>query len=156
MLASAAVAASLATASPAWGSCFTIYSPQNTVVYQSGEPPIDLSRSISSQMAARYPRHHMVMVNDASRCPVIAPPGRAAGQRLGDASGQALVESPLFRDASPMMTDGTISGGGPAAYGSFPAMTPGQDVAGGSTAAARPAVRSRGGAPARGAAGPMQ
>lgn len=123
-------ALSLATALPAWGSCYTIYGPQNTVVYQSGEPPIDLSRTISSQLALRYPGHHLVMVNDGRACPAIQPRGRGASQPPGGASGEALVDSPMFRDALPIISNSSISGSAPAGYGSVPVMNSNRGVPG--------------------------
>ena len=123
-------ALSLTAALPAWGSCYTIYSPQNTVVYQSGEPPIDLSRSISSQLALRYPGHHLVMVNDSRACPAIRPRGRGASQSMGGASGEAFADSPMFRDALPIISNSSISGGGSAGYGNVPVMNSNRGVPG--------------------------
>ncbi len=135
------IALSLTAAPPAWAACYTIYSPQNTVVYQSGEPPVDLSRTISSQMALRYPRHHLVMVNDSSACPLVLPRGRTASQPLDSASGETLVDSPMFRDALPILSSSIISGSGSAGYGSVPVMNSNRGIPG-TDGAARPSMRS--------------
>lgn len=121
-IASTALSLSLMAVGPAWGSCYTIYGPRNTVVYQSAEPPIDLSRTISSQLALRYPGHHLVRVNDARACPTVQPRGRGTAQPLAGASGEALVDSPLFRDALPMLSSSTISGSGSGGPGRMPVM----------------------------------
>lgn len=65
--------------------CFSVYTPQNQLVYQSTTTPIDLSRPISAGLSARYPNHHLVFIPDQSRCtpvgtlafPGSAPPGEA-------------------------------------------------------------------------------
>ena len=135
------LALSLTAAAPARAACYTIYSPQNTVVYQSGEPPVDLSRTISSQMALRYPRHHLVMVNDSNACPLVLPRGRTTSQPLDSASGETLVDSPMFRDALPMLSSSVISGSGSAGHGSVPVMNSNRGVPG-TDGSARPSMRS--------------
>jgi hypothetical protein len=50
-------------------SCFLVYSPSGELVYRSVVSPVDLSVPLSRGLAARYPNHQLVMVNDESNCP---------------------------------------------------------------------------------------
>ena len=64
------VAAALGGAAPwAAASCFLVYSPSGELVYRSVVPPVDLSVPLSRGLAARYPNHQLIMVNDESNCP---------------------------------------------------------------------------------------
>ena len=59
----------LASASPAFAvECFSMYDAKNALVYQSTSVPIDLSRSVSEQMARRFPGRHLV-ISDSGACP---------------------------------------------------------------------------------------
>ncbi len=62
----AALVCSLPTLSLAY--CFSVYSPQNQLVYQSTSTPVDLSRQISAGLRERYPNHHLVFVPYESSC----------------------------------------------------------------------------------------
>lgn len=108
LLASGSVAA-------AGGNCYTIYDQSNRAVYQSTEPPIDLSLPISAAMAKRYPGHFLVVATDNLYCQEIADESRFAGRAvasLGDGgtvtgtrkSLRDPTESKLFRDAQPLRT----------------------------------------------------
>ena len=44
----------------AHGACFTITDQTNKTIYQSNTSPIDLSKSISEEMARHYPGSHLV------------------------------------------------------------------------------------------------
>jgi hypothetical protein len=48
--------------------CYSLYSPLDKLVYQSSEPPVDLSQAISAAVQARYPGHHLVVLSSSS-CP---------------------------------------------------------------------------------------
>ena len=50
-------------------SCFLVYAPSGELVYRSVVSPVDLSVPLSRGLAARYPNHQLVMVNDESNCP---------------------------------------------------------------------------------------
>jgi hypothetical protein len=64
------VAAVLGGAAPwAAASCFLVYAPSGELVYRSVVPPVDLSVPLSKGLAARYPNHQLIMVNDESNCP---------------------------------------------------------------------------------------
>lgn len=84
-----------ATASPAFAiECFSIYDAKNVLVYQSSTTPIDLSRSISDQMARRFPARYLV-ISDLGSCPetgvaTAGTPAQAAAilpSRTGDGPG---------------------------------------------------------------------
>ena len=44
----------------AHGTCYTITNISNSVIYESSESPIDLSKTISEEMARLYPGNHLV------------------------------------------------------------------------------------------------
>lgn len=48
--------------------CFSIYSPQDQLVYRSTVVPIDLSLQLSEGLKVRFPNHHLVFVADESAC----------------------------------------------------------------------------------------
>lgn len=101
------------------GNCYTVYDTSNRAVYQSTEPPIDMSRSISEGMARRFPGHYLVMAPDNGACQEIADESRFAARavaNLGDsgttttgpANGRNRpmrdpLDSKLFREAKPLM-----------------------------------------------------
>ena len=75
LMASMLAVATFAAAAPACAvECFSIYDTRNTLVYQTANSPIDLSRSIEDQMARRFPSRYLVIA-DVSPC---APVGAAA------------------------------------------------------------------------------
>jgi hypothetical protein len=84
----AGLLAGLATAH-ASAYCFTIYDRQQQPVYQSTEPPFDLSQPISQGLATRFPGrfpgYHLVMVADAEDCVLIDRRQDGSG-RPGDGS----------------------------------------------------------------------
>jgi hypothetical protein len=96
----------------AGGNCYTIYDHSNRAVYQSTEPPIDMSQPISTGMAKRYPGHFLVVATDNRYCQEIADESRFAGRAvasLGDGGAvtgtktlRDPTESKLFRDAQPL------------------------------------------------------
>lgn len=88
------------TATPAFALCFTIYNERDVAVYQSTEPPVDLSRRIGTEMARRYPRHLLVMAGSSVACPPIQPSSTIA-QRVGAGLSTNPMDSPLFRNAPP-------------------------------------------------------
>lgn len=108
LLASGSVAA-------AGGNCYTIYDQSNRAVYQSVEPPIDMSQPISTAMAKRYPGHFLVVATDNQHCQEIADESRFAGRAVASLGDGGTVtgtrktlrdptESKLFRDAQPLRT----------------------------------------------------
>lgn len=101
----------LGTAPAAHAACFTIYDEKNVVVYQSTEPPIDLSQRIGTQMARRFPRHFLVMADSSDGCAAMG--SFAAGGRQGAArNGDAALDSPLFRNAASSVSSLPSAGGG--------------------------------------------
>lgn len=101
----------------AGGTCYTIYDPNNRAVYQSTEPPIDMSQSISDGMAKRYPGHFLVVAVDNAYCREIADESKFASRAVaslgdgGTARPKAVAkpmrdpsESKIFRDAQPLRT----------------------------------------------------
>ena len=49
--------------------CYTVYDRSDRVMYQSQDPPVDMSRPIHETLPARYPGGHMVF-DTAAACPV--------------------------------------------------------------------------------------
>ncbi|HUP06080.1 MAG TPA: hypothetical protein VMU47_02945 [Caldimonas sp.] len=62
-------AATLALAAPwAGATCYTVYAPNGELVYRSSVSPVDLSQPLSRGLAARFPNHQLVMVDDDLNC----------------------------------------------------------------------------------------
>lgn len=112
-----ALTLSLAAASPALAiECFSMFDAKNTLVYQSSLPPIDLSQSISEQMARRFPTRQL-LISDLGSCPetgvassttttqaaALSPSGNGNGSGAygADATSPAPVASGSRADASP-------------------------------------------------------
>ncbi len=76
--------------------CFTLIGPDNRTVYQSINPPFDLSRPFSKTLAARYPGHHLVMTADSANCNPIDNRPVANSMASGPRS---VEESAIFRNA---------------------------------------------------------
>ncbi len=74
--------------------CFTVYGPDNAVVYRSRESPVDLSRPISVAMSEKFPGGHMVWTRDDEACREVdalsALSLAVQGDRLYRSSGSAL------------------------------------------------------------------
>ena len=110
----------LASPTLAAAGCYSIFSAENRLVYQSTVPPIDLSRRISDAMRDRFPGGFFVMTPDETACRELRDGGRVTRPRL-DAVGQVpgsavspdqlLEASPLFQDVSGY-GGGTSRGGG--------------------------------------------
>jgi hypothetical protein len=93
--------------------CYSIYSPRNVLVYQSTLNPVDLSRTLTEALRARFPGHHLVMDPDASSCSEVGA-GSQAGRSERNASGrsrgteQILESSPVTRDGRSPMDPSTM------------------------------------------------
>ncbi|MEP6558521.1 MAG: hypothetical protein ABJB17_08560 [Burkholderiales bacterium] len=95
----AMLCSSLAGAAFASGPCYTVYGKDNAVVYRSEEPPIDLSASIHSGMAKRFPNGHLVTQAGVNECPRVLPKGVQAGT-----SGFGLDDSPALKLNTPFIS----------------------------------------------------
>lgn len=104
---------STGVAAPVQAACFTIYDEKNTIVYQSTDPPVDLSQQISAAMARRYPRQFLVMAESNDGCVAIGSPAKPV-QVGADAAG-AVMDSPLFRNAESSIS--ALGYSGSASYG---------------------------------------
>ncbi|MEO8081624.1 MAG: hypothetical protein ABI641_13915, partial [Caldimonas sp.] len=62
------VSAVLAAPAAASANCYSMYTSQNQLTYQSTVTPIDLSMRISDAMRARFPGGFFVMIPDDSDC----------------------------------------------------------------------------------------
>lgn len=60
----------LAFASHVALACYTVYDPSGRVVYQSEQPPVDMSRPLHETIPARFPGGQLVF-DGASECTVI-------------------------------------------------------------------------------------
>ncbi len=113
------VSAFLCAPSLAAANCYSIYTTQNRLTYQSTVAPIDLSMRISDAMRARFPGDFFVMIPDDTDCREIRE-GSTTRPRL-DAVGQSgasattpdrlLQASPLFRDLKPASVLDSAGGG---------------------------------------------
>lgn len=92
----AILCSSLTSVSFASGPCYTVYGKDNTVIYRSEEPPIDLSAPIHSGMAERFPNGHLVTQAGVNDCPRLLPKGVQAGT-----SGFGLDDSPALKLKTP-------------------------------------------------------
>lgn len=89
--------ASMATVS-SWAACYSLYDSANRLVYQSTTSPIDLNRSISDEVARRFPGHHFVMELDVACADRGSLPGHA--QNLSyDGRDRKPGDAPLLRSA---------------------------------------------------------
>ena len=71
--------------------CFVVYDRSDRVVYQSQEPPVDMSRPLHETLPSRFPGGHMVFDTSAD-CPAVN--AVAARRRSADMSASA----PLLTD----------------------------------------------------------
>ena len=106
----AMAAATLLVASQASATeCFSMYDGKNQLIYQSSTAPIDLSRPVSDEMAARFPARYLVISDVGSCAPVDrqarTPTASAAllSMRAADARDDRY---PLASDRAPMATTG--------------------------------------------------
>jgi hypothetical protein len=89
----------LAAASLHASACYTVYDRSDRVVYQSQDPPVDMSRPIHETLPSRYPGGHMVFDTEP-QCPVTA--SVAVRRRTIDTT----THSPLFTDERTAMVMG--------------------------------------------------
>ena len=71
--------------------CYTVYGPNNRVLYQSDKPPVDMSRPLHETVPARFPGGQMVF-DDSGVCPVVSSVAVGNG-------------GPVTRTSSPLLTD---------------------------------------------------
>jgi hypothetical protein len=67
-ISTAAVALSLAASAANAATCYIVYDRNDQAIYRNFESPVDLSKPIGTQVAARWRGAAMVMVGDAVRC----------------------------------------------------------------------------------------
>jgi hypothetical protein len=75
---------------PAWA-CYTVYGSDNSILYQSDRPPVDMSLPLHETVGQRFPGGQLVFDLSAA-CPVISPVA------MGDGG-------PNMRTSSPLLTD---------------------------------------------------
>lgn len=68
MQASAVVALSLCAGVGNAATCFIVYDRNDQTIYRNFESPVDLSKPIGAQVAARWRGGAMVMVGEPERC----------------------------------------------------------------------------------------
>lgn len=81
----------LGAASFSASACYTVYDRSERVVYQSEQPPVDMSRPIHETLPARFPGGHMIF-DTAGECTQIS--SAAAGRGAPDTT----TRSPLLTD----------------------------------------------------------
>lgn len=103
----------------AQASCFSIYNPQNVLIYQSTITPVDLSLLIADATRQRFPGSFLVMTPSEERCSELRTSGgtvRPRFDRLGRTprSGlppdQTLQASPLYTNTAPTQSSATSRG----------------------------------------------
>ena len=152
--------------------CYTVYDANNRVLYQSAQPPVDMSRPLHETLQRRYPGSSLVFEQGAA-CTSLgvaqARPGsnnsssagtvpNTAAMGAGPARVAPAVRTPtapqrlMVRDASPLLTDQATAKAMHLPYTSLGGqivMVPGEAAGG----AVRPSVTVvPSGLPARGAA----
>jgi hypothetical protein len=60
--------------------CYTVYDRADRVVYQSDDPPVDMSRPLHETLPSRYPGGHMVF-DTSGECPVTTSLAARGGTR---------------------------------------------------------------------------
>lgn len=90
----------------ATANCYIIYDNSGKMTYQSSQPPVDLSKSISHEMATRYKSRHLVILSEAKGCADLgeraesgsssAKPEENRRTVIADVD-RVLEKSPLFR-----------------------------------------------------------
>ncbi len=95
-----AVASSLPSLASA--SCFSIYTRQDRLVYQSTVIPIDLALPISQGLRPSFPNTHMVMDPNETSCTEVGP-GSSSARGVSRDLNQSMSTGPLGR--SPVTRD---------------------------------------------------
>lgn len=123
------VLALLAAPALASASCYSVFTSQNRLVYQSTATPIDLSRRISDAMRERFPGGYFVMVPGDVDCPEVRAGGATTRPRLdavgrvpgAEVSPDQLIEaSPLFREVPTSAgSDAALRGSGRGRVGGY-------------------------------------
>jgi hypothetical protein len=87
--------------------CFAVYDAKDSLVLQTTETPIDLSKSISGQMEKKFPGHYLTMSN-VGYCPFIEKkPERVASTSIsGDTRRPSAAEIASFLAQTPSFGDG--------------------------------------------------
>jgi hypothetical protein len=80
------------TSAESFAACFTIYDSANQLVYQSPQPPIDLSGSISKEMDSKFPGHHLVITDSINCKPSGDLEAEARAQESGTTAKQLLMD----------------------------------------------------------------
>jgi hypothetical protein len=57
----------------AGATCYTVYDPQNRIVFRAPYTPVDLSGPITAAVRAKFPGGHMVISDEDLRCTLIEP-----------------------------------------------------------------------------------
>lgn len=101
--------------------CYTLLAPNGSVARQSTQSPVDMSRSISDEVARRFPGHHLVF-GPANSCQEIGPEHVERTVAVGgvSSSSRSQASTELFSgyQASVMGGDELMSSGAPSAGGS--------------------------------------
>jgi hypothetical protein len=73
--------------------CYTVFDRDNRVLYQSGDPPVDMSRPLHETLPTRFPAGAQLVFDTQSECaPVISTLAMGNG-------------APVTRTQSPLLTD---------------------------------------------------
>lgn len=99
-------------------SCFSIYSRQDKLVYQSTVTPVDLALPLSQGLRPRFPNTSMVMDPNETSCTEVGPGSSSARGEARDSSRSMSVGplgmSPVTRDARAPVSTAVDSKGGSA------------------------------------------
>lgn len=79
----------------AFAGCYTVYGPDNRIMYQSAKAPVDMSQPIHDTLPRRFPGGSLVFDTDGV-CPVVSPVAMGNG-------------GPVTRTASPLLTDASTA-----------------------------------------------
>ena len=67
-----AIALGCVSTTAAAGVCYSVYGPDDAVLYQASQPPVDMSGNVSERVAKLWPRARLVWFATDS-CPVVLP-----------------------------------------------------------------------------------
>ena len=100
--------------------CFAVYDAKDSLILQTTESPIDLSKSISGQMEKKFPGHYLTMSN-VGYCPYIEKkPERIPSTSIsGDTRHPSAAEIARFLAQTPSFSDDGDGGSAGTSNGSY-------------------------------------
>jgi hypothetical protein len=99
-----ALLAAAVAADGAHAYCFSVFDGAGRLVYQSVDPPFDLSRPYSESLARTYsPRHHLIVADTFCAIAGATSVDLRAARSARPAGASSVVDAPVFANATPML-----------------------------------------------------